>query len=91
VKTPRNPKLTALPQYEARAHVNYFDFFFAFFFFVAMTLFLGVCVMNLRQGWFSRRLNFRSLGPSPLTESEHGIRRSPSQREKRKSSYFSVA
>jgi len=37
----RNPKLTALPQYEARALVIYFDFFFAFFFF-AMTLFLGV-------------------------------------------------
>ena len=37
----RNPKLTALPQYEARAPVIYFDFFFAFFFF-AMTLFLGV-------------------------------------------------
>jgi hypothetical protein len=37
----RNPKLTALPQYEARSCVVYFDFFFAFFFF-AMTLFLGV-------------------------------------------------
>lgn len=37
----RNSKLTALPQYEARAPVIYFDFFFAFFFF-AMTLFLGV-------------------------------------------------
>jgi hypothetical protein len=39
--TSRNPKLTALPQYEARAPVIYFDFFLAFFFF-AMMLFLGV-------------------------------------------------
>jgi hypothetical protein len=35
----RKPKLTARPQYEAHAHVIYFDFFLAFFFFVAMTLF----------------------------------------------------
>jgi hypothetical protein len=40
-RTSRNPKLTARPQYEARAHVIYFDFFLAFFFF-AMTVFLGV-------------------------------------------------
>jgi len=41
--------LTALPQYEARAHVIYFDFFLAFFFF-AMTLYPW-CLMNLiRQG-----------------------------------------
>jgi hypothetical protein len=31
--------MTARPQYEAHAHVIYFDFFLAFFFFVAMTLF----------------------------------------------------
>ncbi len=37
----RNPKLTALPQYEARAPVIYFAFFLAFFFF-AMMLFRGV-------------------------------------------------
>jgi hypothetical protein len=44
--------LTALPQYEARAHVIYFVFVFAFFFFfAAMIVFLGVCE-NLRQGWF---------------------------------------
>jgi hypothetical protein len=40
--TSRNPKLTALPQYEAHAPVIYFDFFFAFFFF-AMTLILVDC------------------------------------------------
>jgi hypothetical protein len=46
----------ARPQYEARARIqDYFDFFFAFFFFVAMTLFLGVCVVDLRQGWFKSR------------------------------------
>jgi hypothetical protein len=28
--------MTALPQYEAGAHVIYFVFFFAFFFFAAM-------------------------------------------------------
>ena len=39
----RNPKMTALPQYEAGAQVIYFDFFLAFFFF-AMVCFLGVCV-----------------------------------------------
>ena len=39
----RKPKLTARPQYEAHAHVIYFDFFLAFFFFVAMTVFLRVC------------------------------------------------
>jgi hypothetical protein len=39
----RKPKLTARPQYEAHAHVIYFDFFLAFFFFVAMTLFPCVC------------------------------------------------
>jgi hypothetical protein len=39
----RNPKLTALPQYEARAQVIYFVFFLAFFFF-AMVCFLGVSV-----------------------------------------------
>jgi hypothetical protein len=33
----RKPKMTALPQYEARARVIYFVFFLAFFFFVAMT------------------------------------------------------
>jgi hypothetical protein len=42
IEIPRNPKLTAQPQYEARAHVIYFDFFLAFFFFVAMTVFLDV-------------------------------------------------
>jgi hypothetical protein len=37
--TSRKPKVTALPQYEARAHPTYFDFFFgAFFFFVAMAV-----------------------------------------------------
>jgi hypothetical protein len=40
----RKPKMTALPQYEARARVIYFVFFFAFFFFVAIVCFLGVCV-----------------------------------------------
>jgi hypothetical protein len=35
--------LTALPQYEAGAHVIYFVFFLAFFFF-AMVCFLDVCV-----------------------------------------------
>jgi hypothetical protein len=42
----RNPKMTALPQYEARAHVIYdeFVFFLAFFFFVAIVCVLGVCV-----------------------------------------------
>jgi hypothetical protein len=39
-RIPRNPKLTARPQYEARAYVIYFVFVFAFFFFFAMTLFL---------------------------------------------------
>jgi hypothetical protein len=39
----RNPKLTALPQYEARANVIYFDFFFAFFFFAAIVCFLDAC------------------------------------------------
>jgi hypothetical protein len=33
----RKSKMTALPQYEARARVIYFVFFLAFFFFVAMT------------------------------------------------------
>lgn len=38
--------MTALPQYEARAHVIYEDFvfFLAFFFFVAIVCVLGVCV-----------------------------------------------
>jgi hypothetical protein len=40
----RKPKMTALPQYEARARVIYFVFFLAFFFFVAIVSFLGVCV-----------------------------------------------
>ena len=39
----QNPKLTALPQYEARASVIYFDFFFAFFFFAAIVCFLDAC------------------------------------------------
>jgi len=39
----RNPKMTALPQYEAHARVIYFVFFLAFFFFVAIVCFLGVC------------------------------------------------
>jgi hypothetical protein len=39
----RNPKMTALPQYEARARVSYFDFFFLAFFLVAIVCFLGVC------------------------------------------------
>jgi hypothetical protein len=46
------------------------DFFFAFFFFVAMMITL-VFVMNLRQGWFSRRLNLGPLGPRPLTVADH--------------------
>jgi hypothetical protein len=33
----------ARPQYEARALIQDFDFFFAFFFFVAMTLSSLVC------------------------------------------------
>jgi hypothetical protein len=40
----RKPKMTALPQYEARARVIYFVFFLAFFFFVAIVCVLGVCV-----------------------------------------------
>jgi hypothetical protein len=39
----RKPKMTALPQYEARARVIYFVFFLVFFFF-AIVSFLGVCV-----------------------------------------------
>jgi hypothetical protein len=38
----RNPKMTALPQYEARACVIYFVFFLVFFF-LAIVRFLGVC------------------------------------------------
>ena len=42
-ETSRNPKLTPRPQYEARVHVIYFDFFFLpFFFFVAMVVTLDV-------------------------------------------------
>jgi hypothetical protein len=37
----RKPKRTALPQYEARAHVIYFVFFLAFFFFAIVSI-LGV-------------------------------------------------
>jgi hypothetical protein len=40
----RKPKMTALPQYEARARVIHFVFFLAFFFFVAIVSILGVCV-----------------------------------------------
>ena len=39
----RKPKMTALPQYEARARVIYFVFFLAFFFFAIVSI-LGVCV-----------------------------------------------
>jgi hypothetical protein len=44
-KTSQNSKLlTARPQYEARALIqDYFDFFFAFFFFVAMVVSSLVC------------------------------------------------
>jgi hypothetical protein len=55
--TPRNLKvLPALPQYEAHAcyFQDYLDFFFAPFFFFAMTLFLGFAD-ELRQGWFKSR------------------------------------
>jgi hypothetical protein len=38
----RKPKMTALPQYEARAQVIYVDFFLVFFF-LAIVRFLGVC------------------------------------------------
>jgi hypothetical protein len=71
-KTSRNPKLIALPQYEA-AQIIYFVFVFAFFFFfAAMMVILDVCVMNLRQGWFSQvDLRSRSLGFSPLTEGDN--------------------
>jgi hypothetical protein len=40
---PRKPKMTARPQYEAHAHVIYFVFFLAFFFFAIVSI-LGVCV-----------------------------------------------
>jgi hypothetical protein len=39
----RKPKMTTLPQYEARARVIYFVFFLAFFFFAIVSI-LGVCV-----------------------------------------------
>jgi hypothetical protein len=46
----------ARPQYEACALIqDYFDFFFAFFFFVAMIVSLPWCVVDLRQGWFKSR------------------------------------
>jgi hypothetical protein len=45
--------------------VIYFDFFFFFFFFIAMIL-SSVLVMNLRQGWFSRRLNLGPWALAPL-------------------------
>jgi hypothetical protein len=43
-----NPKMTALPQYEAALCVIYFVFFLAFFFFVAMVV-LPCCVLIRRQ------------------------------------------
>jgi hypothetical protein len=52
---PRKPKMTARPQYEAHAHVIYFVFFLAFFFFVAMTLF-PCCVRTYGRVGSSRRL-----------------------------------
>jgi hypothetical protein len=39
----RNPKLTALPQYEAGADVIYFVFFLAFFFFAMTFVSLSAC------------------------------------------------
>jgi hypothetical protein len=43
------------PQYEAGAIYDDFDFFFgAFFFLLAMMVFLDAWVINLRQGWFSQ-------------------------------------
>jgi hypothetical protein len=82
--------LTALPQYEAHAHVIYFDFFLAFFFFVAMTLFSLVCV-NLRQVGSVAGLKSRSLGLRLLTEDNNGTGGSEPQSKNENNPYFSVA
>jgi hypothetical protein len=82
--------LTARPQYEAHAHVIYFDFFLAFFFFVAMTLFPCVCepTAGLVQvaGFKSRSLGFRSL-----TEHDNGTDAQAPQSKNQNNPYFSVA
>jgi hypothetical protein len=70
---------------------SYFDFFFLAFFF-AMMIFL-VCVMNLRQGWFRRRLIF-DLGPwasAPLPKTTMPQRACERNRKIAKNLYFSVA
>jgi hypothetical protein len=60
----KKSKLTARPQYEAYALVIYFDFaFFAFFFFAAMVLFLGVSVEPVGRVEF--KLCGRCLVPGP--------------------------
>jgi len=59
------------------------DFFFAFFFFEAMMITL-VFVMNLRQGWFSRRLDLGPWALAPLTVENHATGGGSSAIEKRK-------
>ena len=64
--------------------MDYLVFFFAFFFFVAMTLFLGVGD-ELRQG-FKLRVDrvLISRGLSPLADRKHGTKSVPGATKKRK-------
>jgi len=81
--------LTALPQYEACAHVIYFDFFFAFFFF-AIAMFL---LRDDPTAGLSSSLR-RCLGPvafAPLTEIDDATGAPCPQLKNRKNPYFSVA
>lgn len=86
-KISQNSKhLMARPQYEARARIqDHFDFFFAFFFFVAMTLFLGVCggpSAGLVQVAGFDPLS--DLGPRPLTANDNDTSGVRTAMEKRK-------
>jgi hypothetical protein len=83
-RAPReNRSLTARPQYEAYAHVIYFDFFFAFFFFAAMVLFL---LRDDPTAGLSSSLR-RCLGPvaiAPLAEINDGTGQRRPQLKNRK-------
>jgi hypothetical protein len=79
--------LTAQPQYEACAYVIYFDFF-AFFFFLAMMMFLGVSDEPTAGLVQSGDLRSRSLGLSPLTENDSATARLRAQSKNRKKPLF---
>jgi hypothetical protein len=88
-KTSQNSKLLmARPQYEARTWIqDYFDFFFAFFFFVAMTLSSLVCggpSAGLVQVAGFDPLLICVPGPRPLTANENDISGVRTAIEKRK-------